>query len=190
MLTLDSKIPGAPIEDAWTYHKNNNLRLVGPKNRPKLKVIVVDVFRFADRRFHRFRYFAFHHWNHSAWGVWARLCLQQSKKFILKSVCFRRLHFCNARHWSPLKSRCLEHVPNSWHRQSRSQPIPTNRVNGRNDGNHSRLHCGTRFILVWLNARGSKLRPRVVDRPLDRSVSFSDKRLKTRHRTKPFLKVK
>ena len=25
MLTLDSKIPVAPIEDAWTYHKNNNL---------------------------------------------------------------------------------------------------------------------------------------------------------------------
>ncbi len=41
MLTLDSKIPVAPIEDAWTYHKNNNLRLVGPKNRPKFKVIVV-----------------------------------------------------------------------------------------------------------------------------------------------------
>ena len=41
MLTLDSKIPVAPIEDAWTFHKNNNLRLVGPKNRPKYKVIVV-----------------------------------------------------------------------------------------------------------------------------------------------------
>ena len=41
MLTLDSKIPVAPIEDAWTFHKNNNLRLVGPKNRPKYKIIVV-----------------------------------------------------------------------------------------------------------------------------------------------------
>ncbi|MDE0937642.1 MAG: fumarate reductase/succinate dehydrogenase flavoprotein subunit [Mariniblastus sp.] len=41
MLTLDSKTPVAPIEDAWTYHKNNNLRLVGPKNRTKYKVIVV-----------------------------------------------------------------------------------------------------------------------------------------------------
>ncbi|MGB2499772.1 MAG: fumarate reductase/succinate dehydrogenase flavoprotein subunit [Mariniblastus sp.] len=41
MLTLDSKIPDAPIEDAWTFHKNNNLRLVGPKNRPKYKIIVV-----------------------------------------------------------------------------------------------------------------------------------------------------
>ncbi|MCP4477051.1 MAG: fumarate reductase/succinate dehydrogenase flavoprotein subunit [Planctomycetaceae bacterium] len=41
MLKLDSKIPVSPIEDAWTFHKNNNLRLVGPKNRPKYKVIVV-----------------------------------------------------------------------------------------------------------------------------------------------------
>lgn len=41
MLKLDSKIPEGPIEDAWTTHKNNNLRLVGPKNRPKHKVIVV-----------------------------------------------------------------------------------------------------------------------------------------------------
>lgn len=41
MLTLDPKIPVSPIEDAWTFHKNNNLRLVGPKNRPKYKVIVV-----------------------------------------------------------------------------------------------------------------------------------------------------
>jgi succinate dehydrogenase / fumarate reductase flavoprotein subunit len=41
MLTLDSKVPGGPIQDAWTHHKNNNLRLVGPKNRPKYKVIVV-----------------------------------------------------------------------------------------------------------------------------------------------------
>jgi len=41
MLTLDSKLPKGPIQDAWTNHKNNNLRLVGPKNRPKYKVIVV-----------------------------------------------------------------------------------------------------------------------------------------------------
>lgn len=40
MLTLDSKLPKGPIEDAWTNHKNN-LRLVGPKNRPKYKIIVV-----------------------------------------------------------------------------------------------------------------------------------------------------
>lgn len=40
MLTLDSKIPPGPIEDAWTNHKND-LRLVGPKNRGKYKVIVV-----------------------------------------------------------------------------------------------------------------------------------------------------
>lgn len=41
MLTLNSKLPSGPIENAWTYHKNNNLRLVGPKNRPKYKIIVV-----------------------------------------------------------------------------------------------------------------------------------------------------
>ena len=40
MLTLDSKVPTGPIQDAWTNHKNG-LRLVGPKNRPKYKVIVV-----------------------------------------------------------------------------------------------------------------------------------------------------
>ncbi|MDG1875440.1 MAG: fumarate reductase/succinate dehydrogenase flavoprotein subunit [Mariniblastus sp.] len=40
MLTLDSKIPSGPIKDAWTKHKND-LRLVGPKNRPKYKVIVI-----------------------------------------------------------------------------------------------------------------------------------------------------
>jgi len=40
MLTLDSKIPGGPIKDAWTKHKNE-LRLVGPKNRPKYKIIVI-----------------------------------------------------------------------------------------------------------------------------------------------------
>ncbi|MEM7453566.1 MAG: fumarate reductase/succinate dehydrogenase flavoprotein subunit [Planctomycetota bacterium] len=39
-MTLDAKIPRVPIEDAWTTHKNE-LRLVGPNNRPKYKVIVV-----------------------------------------------------------------------------------------------------------------------------------------------------
>ena len=34
-------IPTGPIENAWTNHINNNIRLVGPKNRPKYKVIVV-----------------------------------------------------------------------------------------------------------------------------------------------------
>ena len=41
MLTLNSKLPTGPIEDAWTHHIDNNLRLVGPKNRPKYKIIVV-----------------------------------------------------------------------------------------------------------------------------------------------------
>jgi succinate dehydrogenase / fumarate reductase flavoprotein subunit len=40
MLTLDSKVPRGPIADAWTNHKND-LRLVGPKNRPNYKIIVV-----------------------------------------------------------------------------------------------------------------------------------------------------
>ena len=40
MLTLDSKVPAGPIEEAWTKHKND-LRLVGPKNRPQYKVIVI-----------------------------------------------------------------------------------------------------------------------------------------------------
>ncbi len=40
MFTLDSKLPGGPIQEAWTNHKNN-LRLVGPNNRPKYKVLVV-----------------------------------------------------------------------------------------------------------------------------------------------------
>lgn len=40
MLTLDAKLPSGPIDDAWTSHKNQ-LRLVGPKNRSKYKVIVV-----------------------------------------------------------------------------------------------------------------------------------------------------
>ncbi|MEM7785290.1 MAG: fumarate reductase/succinate dehydrogenase flavoprotein subunit, partial [Planctomycetota bacterium] len=40
MLQLDSKIPDCPIEETWTAHKNN-MRLVGPKNRPNYKVIVI-----------------------------------------------------------------------------------------------------------------------------------------------------
>ena len=40
MLNLDAKLPSGPIEDQWTNHKNN-LRLVGPRNRSKYKVIVV-----------------------------------------------------------------------------------------------------------------------------------------------------
>ena len=39
-MKLDAKTPSGPIEDAWTSHKNN-LKLVGPKNRPKYKVIVI-----------------------------------------------------------------------------------------------------------------------------------------------------
>ena len=37
MLTLDPKIPVSPIEDAWTFHKNNNLRLVGPQEPPEIQ---------------------------------------------------------------------------------------------------------------------------------------------------------
>lgn len=40
MLTLDPKLPSGPIQDAWTKHKND-LRLVGPKNRPKYKILVI-----------------------------------------------------------------------------------------------------------------------------------------------------
>ncbi len=40
MLKLDAKLPRGPIEDQWKNHKNE-LRLVGPRNRPKYKVIVV-----------------------------------------------------------------------------------------------------------------------------------------------------
>ena len=40
MLTLKSNVPTGPIQDAWTNHKNS-LRLVGPKNRPKYRVIVI-----------------------------------------------------------------------------------------------------------------------------------------------------
>lgn len=40
MLNLNSNIPDGPIEDLWTNHKNS-LRLVGPKNRPRYKVLVI-----------------------------------------------------------------------------------------------------------------------------------------------------
>lgn len=40
MLTLDAKLPQGPLEDAWTNHKNS-LKLVGPKNRSKFKIIIV-----------------------------------------------------------------------------------------------------------------------------------------------------
>lgn len=40
MFQLDAKLPEHPIEDAWTHHKND-LRLVGPRNRSKYRVIVV-----------------------------------------------------------------------------------------------------------------------------------------------------
>jgi len=40
MLTLDSKVPEGPIQDAWTNYKDH-LRLVGPKNRPKYKIIMI-----------------------------------------------------------------------------------------------------------------------------------------------------
>lgn len=40
MLNLDSKVPSGPIQDAWTNYKDN-LRLVGPNNRGKSKIIVI-----------------------------------------------------------------------------------------------------------------------------------------------------
>lgn len=40
MLTLDAKLPTGPIEDMWTNHKNK-LRLVGPANRPRYKILVI-----------------------------------------------------------------------------------------------------------------------------------------------------
>ena len=40
MLTLDAKLPQGPIEDMWTNHKDH-LRLVGPNNRHKYKVLVI-----------------------------------------------------------------------------------------------------------------------------------------------------
>ena len=40
MLQLDAKLPAGDLEQKWDNHINN-LRLVGPRNRPKYKVIVV-----------------------------------------------------------------------------------------------------------------------------------------------------
>ncbi len=40
MQKLDSKIPGGPLSEKWSTHKNN-LRLVNPANKKKLEIIVV-----------------------------------------------------------------------------------------------------------------------------------------------------
>ena len=40
MLDLNSKIPDAPIEQTWATHREH-LRLVGPRNRPKYRIIMV-----------------------------------------------------------------------------------------------------------------------------------------------------
>lgn len=40
MLQLDAKLPGGPIDQQWDNYKNE-LRLVGPRNRPRYKIIVV-----------------------------------------------------------------------------------------------------------------------------------------------------
>ncbi|MDD4386052.1 MAG: FAD-binding protein, partial [Bacteroidales bacterium] len=40
MIKLDAKIPGGPLADKWTMHKNS-LRLVNPANKSKLDIIVV-----------------------------------------------------------------------------------------------------------------------------------------------------
>jgi succinate dehydrogenase / fumarate reductase flavoprotein subunit len=39
-MDLDARMPEAPIDEMWTVHKEH-LRLVGPRNRPKYRVIVV-----------------------------------------------------------------------------------------------------------------------------------------------------
>lgn len=39
-MTLDSKIPGGPIEEKWSSHRFN-MKLVNPSNRRKYSVIVV-----------------------------------------------------------------------------------------------------------------------------------------------------
>ena len=39
-MKLESKSPDGPLEDMWTNHREN-MRLVGPRNRPRYKVIVV-----------------------------------------------------------------------------------------------------------------------------------------------------
>jgi succinate dehydrogenase / fumarate reductase flavoprotein subunit len=40
-MSLDGKCPEGPLEDRWKLHKAKNLKLVGPINRRKFKVIVV-----------------------------------------------------------------------------------------------------------------------------------------------------
>ena len=40
-MSLDGKCPDGPLADRWKNHKANNLKLVGPINRRKYKVIVV-----------------------------------------------------------------------------------------------------------------------------------------------------
>ena len=39
-MDLDAKIPDGPIAQKWTQHKDA-IRLVGPRNRPHYRVIVV-----------------------------------------------------------------------------------------------------------------------------------------------------
>ncbi len=39
-MNLDARMPEAPVEDMWTTHKEH-MRLVGPRNRPRYRVIVV-----------------------------------------------------------------------------------------------------------------------------------------------------
>ncbi len=39
-MDFEAKIPDGPIEDKWTGHLES-IRLVGPRNRPKYKIIVV-----------------------------------------------------------------------------------------------------------------------------------------------------
>ena len=39
-MELDAKIPGGPVADKWENHLDH-IRLVGPRNRPKYKIIVV-----------------------------------------------------------------------------------------------------------------------------------------------------
>ena len=39
-MEFDAKIPAGPIEEKWTHHKQS-VRLVGPRNRPQYKIIVI-----------------------------------------------------------------------------------------------------------------------------------------------------
>jgi len=40
MITLDSKIPGGPLEEKWTKYKNTS-RLINPANKKKIDIIIV-----------------------------------------------------------------------------------------------------------------------------------------------------